>query len=145
MLSQPLIITYEHAALLDHHLRRFAEDTGADTVLLTGCDGTMCAAFNRDDGIDIELLCALAVGTFNSSNALAALAGEDEFTTVYQQSGHGCIYITSASTDFVLLAQYSHRPDTQYMRLLGRITSEAVVHVLELAQATTQTRLRKAS
>ncbi|MHB9022652.1 MAG: roadblock/LC7 domain-containing protein [Armatimonadota bacterium] len=144
-MQQPLIITQEHAALLDHLLRRFAEDTDASTVLLTGCDGTMCAAYTQVEGKDIELLCALAVGIFNSSNALAALTGESEFNSVYQQGQQSGVYLTAAGEAFVLLAQYTHRPNSQHMRLLGRMTSEAIALVLEQAEATTQSRLRKAS
>ena len=88
------IIGQEDATLLDQYLARFVDETGVRAAILMGRDGHLLTQKMTDKIADVESLCALAVGAFASSEALAQLAGEETFNSIFHQGVRCNVYIT---------------------------------------------------
>jgi hypothetical protein len=96
-----LIIGQEDAALLEQCLTRYVEETGVRVVLLIGRDGYLLSKVGACKDSDAESLCALAIGAFASSEALARLAGEESFNSIFHHAfGVMCISPWSANITY---------------------------------------------
>ncbi|HEX2948617.1 MAG TPA: roadblock/LC7 domain-containing protein [Armatimonadota bacterium] len=133
-----LVIEQEDAALLDQCLARYLEDTGVRVVMLMGRDGHLISMQGPSKGIDVESLCALAVGAFASSEALARMAGEDNFNTIFHQGVRCNVYIAMVGEHHLLLSLFDYHASAPLVRLQAKITSEAIVNIIERAYTRTR-------
>lgn len=135
MAQHDLIVNKEDATLLDHCLAHFVEDTGIRLALLMGRDGYTLAKQGDWTKYNIENLCALAVGAFASSEALARLAGEDNFNSIYHQGVRAHVYISLVGDSHLMLAVFDYNASAPLVRLQAKVTSEAIISILERAYA----------
>jgi len=130
-----LILTEEDATIIDQYLIRFVEDTGVRIALLMGRDGHLLAKYGDARGADTESLCALSVGAFASSEALARLAGEEKFSSIYHQGVRSHVFISLVGDSYLLLSLFDYNASPPLVRLQAKVTAEATISVLERAHA----------
>ena len=133
-----IVIEQEDAVLFDQSLSRFIEDTGVRVALLMGRDGHLLIQQGVSKDVDVESLCALAVGAFASSEALAHLSGEESFNSIFHQGIRCNVYIALVGADHLLLSLFDYHASAPLVRLQAKVTAEAIVSILE--RATTRTR-----
>jgi len=127
-----LILSQEDAINISQYLARFIVDTGVRTALLMGRDGYLLAQEGKCD-VSVESLCALAVGAFASSEALAHLSGEESFNSIYHQGVRQNVLISLVDDSHLLLALFDYNAGAPLVRLQARMTAEQIVTVLERA------------
>lgn len=138
MENYDLIIEREDAALLDQCLDRYVDDTGVRIVLLMGRDGHLLASQGTGNDVNIESLCALAVGAFASSEALARLSGEENFNSIFHQGIRCNVYIALVGEAHLLLSLFDYNASAPLVRLQAKVTAEAIINILERAFAKTR-------
>lgn len=138
MAQHDLIVDQEDAILLDQCLARFVEDTGIRVVLLMGRDGYTLAKQGEWTKYDLESLCALSVGAFASSEALAQLAGEDSFNSIYHQGVRSHVFISLVGDSHLMLSVFDYNASAPLVRLQAKVTSEHVISILDRAYARTR-------
>lgn len=136
-----LIIDRDDALQLEQALLRFIEDTSVRAVLVMGRDGSLLAQQGQVKGLGVDSLCALAVGAFASSEALARMAGEDSFNSIYHQGVRANVYISLISDTHLLLVLFDYNASPPLVRLQSRVVAEAIAVVL--ARAYTRTRAQR--
>lgn len=144
MTEYNLIIEQEDASLLDQCLIRFVEDTGVRLALLMGRDGYLRASQGERKDVGVESLCALAVGAFASSEALARMAGESEFNSIFHQGVRASVYISMVGDSHLLLTLFDYHGSAPLVRLQAKVTSEAIISILERAYLRTRPALNEA-
>lgn len=137
-----LILEQEDATLIDQCLSRYVEDTGVRVALLMGRDGHLLSKQGDMRDIDIESLCALAVGAFASSEALARMSGEENFNSIYHQGVRSNVFVSMVGDSHLLLTVFDYNASAPLVRLQAKVTSEAIINVLE--RAYTRTRAARA-
>lgn len=137
-----LIIEQEDASLLDQCLIRFVEDTGVRMALLMGRDGYLLAKYGERKDIGIESLCALSVGAFASSEALARMAGEGEFNSIFHQGVRSSVYISMVGDSHLLLALFDYNASAPLVRLQAKVIAESITAILERAYLRTRAAAR---
>lgn len=133
-----LIIDQDDATLLDQAVARFVEDTGVRMAFLMGRDGHLLTRVGAIKAYEADSLCALAVGAFASSEALARLAGEDTFNSIFHQGVRSNVYIAMVGDSHLLLVLFDYNASAPLVRLQARVTAETIVNVLERAYARTR-------
>lgn len=128
-----LILEEADAALLDQCLARFVEDTGVRLAILMGRDGYPLAKQGDWGKIEVDSLCALSVGAFASSEALARLAGEESFNSIYHQGVRSHVYISLVGESHLLLTVFDYNASAPLVRLQARVAAEAIITVLTRA------------
>lgn len=126
-----LIINQEDADLLAQSISRFSEDTAVRIAMVIGRDGHMVTQTGNCAAFDMDSLCALAVGAFASSEALAHLVGEEAFNSIYHQGIKCNVYIAMVGSDYLLLSLFDYHASAPMVRLQAKITAEAVINILE--------------
>ena len=133
-----LVLLQEDAVLIDQCLFRFLEDTSVTIALLMSRDGHLICRQGDCSGIQMESLCALAVGSFVSSEALARLAGESTFNSIFHQGMHSNVYISLVGDEHLLLSLFDYHSSAPIVRLQAKVFSESVVLFFERAYARTR-------
>jgi predicted regulator of Ras-like GTPase activity (Roadblock/LC7/MglB family) len=133
-----LVIDQEDAVQIEQALLRFIEDTGTRVAFVMGRDGTLLAKQGALKGLDVDSMCALAVGAFASSEALAHMAGEEIFNSIYHQGVCSNVYLSLISDSHLLLVLFDYNASPPLVRLQARVAAEAVAIVLERAYTRTR-------
>jgi len=133
-----LILEQEDATLIDQCLSRYVEDTGVRIALLMGRDGHLLAKQGDTRELEIDGLCALAVGAFASSEALARLSGEESFNSIYHQGVRINVFVSLAGDSHLLLTVFDYNASAPLVRLQAKVTAEAIINVLERAYTRTR-------
>ncbi|MHB9132073.1 MAG: roadblock/LC7 domain-containing protein [Armatimonadota bacterium] len=137
-----LIIEQEDAVLLDTCLTRFVDDTQVRLALLMGRDGNLLSKRGDVKGFQMESLCALSVGAFASSEALARLAGEEKFSSIFHQGVRTNVFISQVGDSHLLLALFDYNSSAPLVRLQARVTGEAIIIILDRAYTRTRAAAR---
>lgn len=137
-----LMLSEEDAASLEQYLARFVEDTGVRVALVMGRDGHLLSRFGMFREMNLESLCALAVGAFASSEALARLAGEDTFSSIFHQGVTSNVFISLVGDKHLMLTLFDYNASAPLVRLQARVTGEAIITVIERAYTRTRARTR---
>ncbi len=138
MAQHDMIIDQEEAMLLDQCLARFVEDTGIRLALLMGRDGYALAKHGDWEKYALESLCALSVGAFASSEALARLAGEDTFNSIYHQGVRCHVFISLVGESHLMLAVFDYNASAPLVRLQAKVTAESIINVLDRSYVRTR-------
>jgi predicted regulator of Ras-like GTPase activity (Roadblock/LC7/MglB family) len=133
-----LVIAQEDAAFIDQCLTRYLDDTGVRLSLLMGRAGNLLASQGTAKQMDVDSLCALAVGAFASSEALAHLSGEETFNSIFHQGMHCNVYIALVGDEHLLLSVFDYNASAPLVRLQAKVTAEAIINILERAFARTR-------
>lgn len=133
-----LILGEEDATMLEQCLGRFIQDTGVRVAVLMGRDGHMLSRQGDPREMDMESLCALSVGAFASSEALARLSGEENFNSIFHQGVRSNVYISQAGDAHLLLTLFDYNASAPLVRLQAKVTAEAIVHILDRAYSRTR-------
>jgi len=135
--THDLILEREDATLLDQCLTRFVGDTGVRLAVLMGRDGYSLCKKGDWTKIDVDSLCALSVGAFASSEALARLAGEETFNSIYHQGVRSHVYIFLVGESHLLLTVFDYNASAPLVRLQARVAAENITTILTRSFART--------
>lgn len=130
MLGHDLELNQQQSQELDQCLERFLQETGAVAVFLMGRDGQLLSKQCTGDPMPLESVCALTVGAFASSEALASLVGEKTFTSIYHQGIKCNVYAALVGEQHLLLTFFNYRASAPLVRIQARITAEALQGIL---------------
>lgn len=133
-----LILDQEDAMLLDQCLTRFVDDTGVRIAVLMGRDGYPLAKQGDVARLEVDSLCALSVGAFASSEALARLSGEETFNSIYHQGVRSHVYISLVGESHLLLTVFDYNASAPLVRLQARVAAETIISILTRAYARTR-------
>jgi predicted regulator of Ras-like GTPase activity (Roadblock/LC7/MglB family) len=136
---EDLILTEEDVILLQQSLHRYLDDTGVRLAMLIARDGNLLVKQGDAQGMNTDGLCALAVGAFASSEALARTIGEENFNSIYHQGVRCNVYISTVGEGYLLLSIFDYNASAPLVRLQAKMTAEAAMHTLARAQLRTQT------
>jgi predicted regulator of Ras-like GTPase activity (Roadblock/LC7/MglB family) len=128
-----LILGEDDGTMLEQCLGRFIQDTGVRVAILMGRDGHMLSRQGDPREMDMESLCALSVGAYASSEALARLAGEENFNSIFHQGVRSNVYISQVGESHLLLTLFDYNASAPLVRLQAKVTAEAIVHILDRA------------
>ncbi len=137
-----LILNKEDVTLLDQYLARYVEDTGVKLALLMNRDGHMLAHNGSIASIDLFGLCALSVGAFLSSEALAQMTGEDSFSTISHKGSRHNVFIAAVGDNHLLLTIYDYNASEPLVRLQAKVTAENIITVLDRVLSNTGSPIR---
>lgn len=133
------IMDEEDAFRIDQCLQHFVEATGVIVALLMSRDGHLLCRQGTEQDLPVDSLCALAVGTFASSEALAHLAGEETFNSIFHQGVHCNVYISLVGKDHLLLTLFNYRASAPLVRLQAKIAAEVIINIFDRAAARANT------
>jgi predicted regulator of Ras-like GTPase activity (Roadblock/LC7/MglB family) len=107
-----IILTEKHLDAIDESLAAVLKKSGAHTVLLTDRSGQLISSQGILDDRKLPALAALSAADYGSTNAIANLLGELEFTICFRKGrdenihfagvGPECIIITIFGNDTTL-------------------------------------------
>ena len=126
-----LIIKKEDVILLDKYLTRYVEDTGVKLSLLMHRDGHLLANIGNTTSIDLFGLCALSIGTFLSSEALAHMTGEDSFSSISHKGSIHSVIIAAIGDSHLLLTIYDNNASEPLIHLQSKVAAKNIINVLD--------------
>lgn len=101
-------------------LRAFVAETGARCALLLDRQGRPLTAFGDTGSLDETIFASLAAADFDASDQMAALLGEEEFTSLYHQGVDGSMYLSDIAEAAILAAVFDRRTTLGMVRLKTR-------------------------
>jgi predicted regulator of Ras-like GTPase activity (Roadblock/LC7/MglB family) len=107
----------EDLAEFDLLLLRFLHETNAKCALLVDRAGRLLTSKGDTGGLDQTTFASLAAADFGASDQLAALLGEDEFTSLYHHGARGSMYLVAAGRSAVVAALFDERTTLGLVRL----------------------------
>ena len=131
MANFAFVLFEEDAARISEILQDFLKETDAKTCLLIDRGGQLIAAEGDSASLDTMSLSALAAGAFASTNEIARLVGETEFTVLYHQGKKGHIHVSHVDDDTLMMAIFDDKTTVGIVRLYSRDTEERIAQVMK--------------
>ena len=78
------------------------------------------------------------MGAFASSEALAHIAGEESFNSIYHQGVRSHVYISLVGESHLLLTVFDYNASAPLVRLQARVVTESIISALARAYARTR-------
>ena len=110
---------------------RLMEATSATHVLVLDKSGQLITAQGESAHRDVVALGALLAGAFGSSRQVAALLGERDFRSIYQQGVHESIYTSLVGERWLLVVVFDRQTHVGLVKVLARRAIEDLERVLE--------------
>lgn len=101
-------------------LREFVSDSGALCTLLVDRSGRLLARAGDVDGLDDITFASLASADFAASDQLAALLGEQEFTSLYHHGAERSMFLAEIGGAAILAALFDTRTTLGMIRITTR-------------------------
>jgi len=125
------IIIYEgDKAKLEAILTGFIEESSARLAMIVDNGGMILTRIGDFNGIDIQPLAALTAGSYASTQALAKVIGENEFTGVTHQGKRNSIYISMVANFGLLVVVFDANTTIGMVRLSARDTAKKLGPVI---------------
>jgi predicted regulator of Ras-like GTPase activity (Roadblock/LC7/MglB family) len=134
-----------NAARLAHlrdRVRAYAEEAHARQVILLEMSGHVLAAEGGAWDDDVALG-ALLAGLFGSARELAAIFGEPEFRSLYQQGAHTGIYTVLIGDRWLLVTVFDGQSQIGLVRMLAGQVAADLARELTNLSATDLTAVRE--
>jgi len=125
-----LVILESDKIKLESVLTGFIEESGARLAMLVGKNGMILSRRGDFAGVDVQSLAALTAGSFASTQALASVVGEKEFTGVFHQGKRINIYIALVADFGILVAVFDVATTIAMIRLTARETSKRLEPII---------------
>ena len=133
-----VVIHEEEAAKIDRILGAFLAEASASEALLLDRGGQLLASGGKSTSFDTVSIGALAAGAFSSTNAIASLLGETEFSVLFHQGARESIHVSTVDDQTILLAIFGERTTVGMVRLFAKEASRAIQSVLAEGRARPQ-------
>ncbi|RKZ28886.1 hypothetical protein DRQ36_09770 [bacterium] len=119
-----IIINEQDKQRFEIILSDFLKDSGARTVILVDKSGFVLSKAGDFAGIDAQSLAVLASGSYASTQALAKLIGELEFSAAFHQGKRSNVHISLIANYAILVAIFDASITVGVIRLYARETSK---------------------
>jgi predicted regulator of Ras-like GTPase activity (Roadblock/LC7/MglB family) len=126
-----LTITESQLTAVEAALAEMMEAAKAACILLVNSsDGSLIAAQGRTDELDTVSLGALAVGAFASTQEIARLVGEPEFTMLFHEGKRHHVHVNIAGEHTLLMTLFTDDTTVGMVRLCARKAAHQIQRAL---------------
>lgn len=123
MRQEDLVIYEEQIEKIEKALSRLIKDAQAKCVLLVDKDGHLITRQGFTQSLDTTALAALLAGSFASTQEIARLVGEPEFSVLFHQGKKDHIHITLVGERTILAVIFDDRTTIGMVRLYAKESS----------------------
>lgn len=131
MNNHNVIIGEEQFARINDALMGFLRESQGKCAILVDRDGQMLAKQGFTQNLDTMSLAALAAGAIASTQAIAALLGEPEFSVLFHQGTHDHIHFSLVGQRAILMSVFDERTTIGLIRLVASKTVDCLISLLE--------------
>lgn len=128
---QDIVIGETEYARINEALQGFLRDAQGKCVILVDRDGQLLAKQGFTQNLDTMALSALAAGAIASTQEIARLLGEPEFSVLFNQGRHDHIHFALVGQRAILMSVFDDRTTIGLIRLVASRTVEALAAILE--------------
>jgi predicted regulator of Ras-like GTPase activity (Roadblock/LC7/MglB family) len=119
----------------DELLTTFIAETRCRSAFLVDRAGRLLTSAGERDGLDEVTLASLASAGFSASNQLAALLGEEEFTSLYHHGAERSMFLADIAGAAVLAVLFDARATLGMVRIKTKaLVPGFAEHITRLAQ-----------
>ena len=98
-------------------LGKFLQKSGAETVLLVDEAGHLVARQGDESPASEDTITALVAGTYAASQAMAAMLGAEEFSSLIPRGGGGYLLLLRAGEDALLAVAFGDSVSSTIVRM----------------------------
>lgn len=121
--------------LFEELLQSLVRDAAATSALLCDRTGRMLASAGDLGSLDEVTFASLASADFAASDRLAALLGEDEFTSLYHHGAERSMFLADIGGVAIVAALFDHRTTLGMVRIRTRsVVPRFAAHFEQMAQ-----------
>ena len=122
----------EQLRLINEILTRLKTDSNASAAFLIDRNGQQLAATGENlDSMDPTALASLTAGNVASTDAIARLIGEREFSALVHEGDKDSLHISLINARIILVVLFDERSSLGLVRLRVRTASSDLVGVLD--------------
>lgn len=122
MSFQDVVIGEQEYAAINDCLRGFLRESQARCAILVDRDGQMLARQGFTQDLDTVSLAALTAGAIASTQEIARLLGEPEFTVLFHQGQREHIHFSLVGSRAILMCVFDDRTTIGLIRLVAANT-----------------------
>jgi predicted regulator of Ras-like GTPase activity (Roadblock/LC7/MglB family) len=122
MSFQDVVIGEQEYAAINDCLRGFLRESQAKCAILVDRDGQMLARQGFTQDLDTVSLAALTAGAIASTQEIAKLLGEPEFTVLFHQGLHDHIHFSLVGSRAIMMSVFDDRTTIGLIRLVAANT-----------------------
>lgn len=130
MNSNDLVIYEDQIEKIDKALIKLIKDAEAKCALLVDKDGYLITRQGFTHSLDTTALAALLAGSFASTQEIARLVGEPEFSVLFHQGKKDHIHLCLIGDRTILAIIFDDRTTIGMVRLYAREVSEDLTKIL---------------
>lgn len=131
------IVTIQAAEELLAQLEEFLDKSEATFAIVIDRGGNILSQHGRvPEGAHIDILAALAAGSFAATRELAIRIGEEEFTALYQQGKHSHILMSAVDDDVVMATVFGSKTTVGLVRFYADRTVKQIAAVMKELRST---------
>jgi predicted regulator of Ras-like GTPase activity (Roadblock/LC7/MglB family) len=122
MSFQNMVIGESEYAAINDCLRGFLRESQAKCAILVDRDGQMISRQGFTEDLDTVSLAALTAGAIASTQEIAKLLGEPEFTVLFHQGQHDHIHFSLVGSRAIMMSVFDDRTTIGLIRLVASKT-----------------------
>lgn len=122
MSFQDTVIGEQEYAAINDCLRGYLRESQAKCVILVDRDGQMLARQGFTQDLDTVSLAALTAGAIASTQEIARLLGEPEFSVLFHQGQHDHIHFSLVGSRAIMMSVFDERTTIGLIRLVASKT-----------------------
>ena len=132
------IIGEAEFAQINDALKNFLRESQGKCAILVDRDGQMLAKQGFTQNLDTTSLAALAAGAIASTQQIALLLGEPEFSVLFHQGQKDHIHFSLIGQRAILMTVFDDRTTLGLIRLVSAKTVESLLSILDAGVASRQ-------
>ena len=110
----------EDAERVDRLLRSFLAESEARAALLVERTGQLIGSAGECAHLDLPAFASLAAADFSANDQLAAMLGEQEFSSLYHQGERESLYLVDVARRVILVVLFDQRATLGMIRIRVR-------------------------
>lgn len=126
-----IVIGEAEYARINESLQAFLKDAQGKCAILVDRDGQMLAKQGFTQNLDTMALSALAAGAIASTQEIARLLGEPEFSVLFNQGKHDHIHFALVGQRAIMMSVFDDRTTIGLIRLVASRTVDDLAKLLE--------------
>jgi predicted regulator of Ras-like GTPase activity (Roadblock/LC7/MglB family) len=125
-------LTVEQAEAIDACLERMAYESEASCIILADITGQLISERGRTDGMNTQVLSALAAGELSATQEMARLVGERaRFSLLLHEGAERSVYLSPVGTKMLLIVVFAGQTPIGLVRIILKNAVEELGPILE--------------
>jgi predicted regulator of Ras-like GTPase activity (Roadblock/LC7/MglB family) len=125
-------LTVEQAESIDACLERMAYESEASCIILADITGQLISERGRTDGMNTQVLSALAAGELSATQEMARLVGERaRFSLLLHEGAERSVYLSPVGTKMLLIVVFAGQTPIGLVRIILKNAVEELGPILE--------------